>query len=45
MFTLGLALSSVIDVVITFGMCFYLQENRRGFGTWVLFRVFTRDTT
>ncbi|KAN0126501.1 hypothetical protein V8E52_000141 [Russula decolorans] len=33
MFTLGLALSSVVDVVITFGMCFYLQENRRGFGT------------
>jgi hypothetical protein len=33
MFTLGLALSSIIDVVITFGMCFYLQENRRGFGT------------
>jgi hypothetical protein len=33
MFTLGLALSSAVDVVITFGMCFYLQENRRGFGT------------
>lgn len=33
MFTLGLAISSVVDVVITFGMCFYLQENRRGFGT------------
>jgi len=32
MFTLGLAISSIIDVVITFGMCFYLQENRRGFG-------------
>jgi len=33
MFTLGLALSSIVDVVITFGMCFYLQGNRRGFGT------------
>jgi hypothetical protein len=33
MFTLGLAISSVVDVVITFGMCFYLQESRRGFGT------------
>ncbi|KAH9998239.1 hypothetical protein BJV77DRAFT_980787 [Russula vinacea] len=33
MFTLGLAISSTIDVVITFGMCFYLQESRRGFGT------------
>jgi hypothetical protein len=33
MFTLGLAISSAVDVVITFGMCFYLQESRRGFGT------------
>jgi len=33
MFTLGLAISSIVDVVITFGMCFYLQESRRGFGT------------
>ncbi|KAH9986354.1 hypothetical protein BJV74DRAFT_540382 [Russula compacta] len=32
-FTLGLAFSSAVDVVITFGMCFYLQESRRGFGT------------
>ncbi|KAI0265830.1 hypothetical protein BC834DRAFT_154623 [Gloeopeniophorella convolvens] len=32
-FTLGLALSSVIDVLITFGMCFYLQTSRQGFGT------------
>jgi hypothetical protein len=33
LFTLGLAISSAVDVVITFGMCFYLQESRRGFGT------------
>jgi len=33
LFTLGLAISSVIDLIITFGMCFYLQESRRGFGT------------
>ncbi|KAH9960387.1 hypothetical protein BC827DRAFT_1268111 [Russula dissimulans] len=26
-------ISSVVDMVITFGMCFYLQESRRGFGT------------
>ncbi|KAI0306842.1 hypothetical protein B0F90DRAFT_1813705 [Multifurca ochricompacta] len=32
-FTLGLALSSAIDVIITFSMCFYLQENRQGLGT------------
>lgn len=32
-FTLGLALSSMADVVITFGMCFYLQESRHGLGT------------
>ncbi|KAI9467365.1 hypothetical protein BJY52DRAFT_65636 [Lactarius psammicola] len=31
-FTLGLALSSVADVIITFGMCFYLQESRQGLG-------------
>ncbi|KAI0298876.1 hypothetical protein BC826DRAFT_997106 [Russula brevipes] len=30
---LGLSFSSVVDIVITFGMCFYLQESRRGFGT------------
>jgi len=32
-FTLGLAFSSVADVIITFGMCFYLQESRQGLGT------------
>jgi len=32
-FTLGLTLSSVADVIITFGMCFYLQESRHGLGT------------
>jgi len=32
-FTLGLAFSSVADVIITFGMCFYLQESRHGLGT------------
>lgn len=32
-FTLGLALSSLADVIITFGMCFYLQESRHGLGT------------
>ncbi|KAI9507511.1 hypothetical protein F5148DRAFT_107997 [Russula earlei] len=32
-FTLGLSISSVVDVVITSGMCYYLQESRRGFGT------------
>jgi hypothetical protein len=32
-FTLGLSLSSAVDVVITTGMCYYLQESRRGFGT------------
>ncbi|KAH9021161.1 hypothetical protein EDB85DRAFT_437605 [Lactarius pseudohatsudake] len=32
-FTLGLALSSVADMIITFGMCFYLQESRQGLGT------------
>jgi len=32
-FTLGLTFSSAADVAITFGMCFYLQENRRGLGT------------
>jgi hypothetical protein len=32
-FTLGLSLSSAVDVVITVGMCYYLQESRRGSGT------------
>jgi len=32
-FTLGLTFSSAVDVIITFGMCFYLQGSRRGFGT------------
>ncbi|KAF8261774.1 hypothetical protein EI94DRAFT_761141 [Lactarius quietus] len=32
-FTLGLSLSSVADVIITFGMCFYLHESRHGLGT------------
>ncbi|KAI0249990.1 hypothetical protein BJV78DRAFT_625818 [Lactifluus subvellereus] len=32
-FTLGLSLSSAVDIVITIGMCYYLQESRRGFGT------------
>jgi len=32
-FTLGLAFSSVADVIITFGMCFYLHESRHGLGT------------
>jgi hypothetical protein len=32
-FTLGLVFSSAADVALTFGMCFYLQENRRGLGT------------
>lgn len=32
-FTLGLAFSSVADVMITSGMCFYLHESRQGFGT------------
>jgi hypothetical protein len=32
-FTLGLAFSSMADVIITFGMCFYLQESRQGLGT------------
>ncbi|KAF8489956.1 hypothetical protein F5888DRAFT_1139008 [Russula emetica] len=33
MFTLGLAISSTVDVIITIGMCYYLHESRRGFGT------------
>ncbi|KAH9972940.1 hypothetical protein BGW80DRAFT_275890 [Lactifluus volemus] len=32
-FTLGLSLSSAVDVIITVGVCYYLQESRRGFGT------------
>jgi len=32
-FTLGLTFSSLADVIITFGMCFYLQESRHGLGT------------
>ncbi|KAI0065815.1 hypothetical protein BV25DRAFT_1897903 [Artomyces pyxidatus] len=31
-FTLGLALSSALDVLIAFAMCFYLQTSRTGFG-------------
>jgi len=44
-FTLGLTLSSAVDMIITFGMCFYLQESRRGFGTWVSFTDFAPYTT
>lgn len=31
-FTLGLCLSSVLDVLIAFSLCFFLQISRTGFG-------------
>lgn len=37
LFTLGLALSALIDVIITGALCYYLQSNRTGYSKCVYF--------